>query len=52
MRTKKLSRRQWQYLQRQFKIDTIGARLVKETSNSYVIQHSDGHISEDPKKTT
>ena len=52
MRATKLSRKQWQYLQKKFKIDTVGAKLLKETNTDYVIQFTDGHISEYPKETT
>ena len=44
--TKRLSRKQWQFLQRKYKIDTVGVRLVRETKESLIVQLADGKIVE------
>ena len=44
--TKKLTRSQWSFLSKKYKVDTFGARLVEETKDCLIVQFPDGTIRE------
>ena len=42
--TKKLPRNVREFLERKYKIDTVGVRLVEETKDKITVQFPDGNI--------
>ena len=44
--TKKLTRSQWTFLNKVYKIDTTGVRLVEETKDTLKVMFPDGTVKE------